>query len=272
VRQSFSLTENEAVKQRVVDLEVPDLPGLLDTVNGRAVMTAAGERAVHTAGAEVRRFDMTFIDRFLAVLVNPDLAYILMVVGIFGIIFELSAPGIGAPGIAGAIAILLSLVGFGSLPTNLGGFVFIALAVVLFIVDIKVPSHGVWTAGGIASFVLGSFLLFPPWRPPTLPSAPEIRVSPVTIVVMTACIALFFILVISKGIAAQTRRITFGAEVLIGITGEAVTDLIPEGQVRALGEVWSARSSEGEIKKGEEIEVVAREGLRLVVKRKPASP
>jgi membrane-bound serine protease (ClpP class) len=215
----------------------------------------------------VERFDPTLIDRFLAILVNPDLAYILLVVGIFGIIFELSAPGIGAPGIGGAIAILLSLVGFGSLPTNLGGLVFIALAVVLFIVDIKIPSHGAWTAGGIISFVLGSFLLFPPWRAPQLPAAPEIRVSPVTIVLMTLLIALFFIFVVYKGIAAQGRKITFGEEAIPG-SGEAVTDLNPDGQVQAGGESWSARSTDGLIRRGEAVLVTGREGLRLIVKKK----
>jgi membrane-bound serine protease (ClpP class) len=237
-------------------------------VNGRTVKTAAGERVLHTSGAPVQRFDMGVIDRFLTILVNPNLAYILMVVGIFGIIFELSAPGIGAPGIAGGIAILLSMVGFGSLPTNIGGVIFIVLAVVLFIVDIKVPSHGIWTAGGIVSFVLGSLLLFPPWRPPAFPSAPEIRISPVTIVVMTSLTSLFFIFVISKGIAAHARRVSFGSETLSGAQGEAVTDLDTEGTIRVAGEVWSASSAEGRIGKGEAVVVTGRDGLRLTVRRK----
>ncbi len=125
VRQSFSLTESEALAQRVVDYVVPDLPGLLSAVNGKTVTTSAGPQVLSTDGAAVRRFDPTLIDRILAVLVNPDLAYVLLVIGIFGIIFELAAPGIGGAGIAGVIAILLSLVGFGSLPTNMGGFIFI---------------------------------------------------------------------------------------------------------------------------------------------------
>lgn len=272
VRRSASLTETEAVSRHVADLEAPDLAGLLAAVDGKTVRTTAGAIVLRTAGSDVRRFDMSLVDRLLSVLVNPDLAYVLLVIGIFGIIFELSAPGIGAPGIAGGIAILLSLVGFGSLPTNLGGLVFIALAVVLFIVDIKVPSHGVWTAGGIVSFLLGSFLLFPPWRAPAFPSAPEIRVSPITIGVMTTLVTLFFMFVISKGIAAQGRRIAFGEEVLPGLDGVALTDLAPDGQVRAAGEVWSARSAEGAIKSGESVEIVQREGLRLVVRRKEAHP
>jgi membrane-bound serine protease (ClpP class) len=268
VRNSRSLTDAEAVAAGVADLVAPDLEGLLSAIDGRTVKTTSGEKVLHTAGAAVGRYDMGLIDRLLGILVNPDLAYILMVVGIFGIIFELSAPGIGAPGIAGGIAILLSMVGFGSLPTNLGGVLFIVLAVVLFIVDIKVPSHGVWTAGGIVSFVLGSFLLFPPWRPPAFPAAPELRVSPVTIILMTALTSLFFIFVISKGVAAHTRRVSFGSEMLTGTSGEAVTDLAADGLVRVAGEVWSARSAGGNIRAGEAVEVTGREGLRLTVRRK----
>jgi len=145
-----------------IDLRKMGLDDLLSAVDGRSVETARESLVLRTAGAEARRFDMNFVERFLDLLVNPDLAYILLVIGIFGIIFELSAPGIGGAGIAGGIAFLLSLVSFGSLPTNFGGILFIVLAVVLFIVDIKAPTHGLLTAGGIAAFLIGSFLLFPP--------------------------------------------------------------------------------------------------------------
>ena len=265
VRRSASLTDVEALAQSVVDLRAADLPELLRVLDGRKVGTAAGEVRLTTAGAALRNYDMSLVDRFLMVLVNPDLAYVLLVVGIFGIIFEFSAPGIGAPGIAGGIAILMSLVGFGSLPTNLGGLLFIALAVVLFVLDVKAPSHGVWTAGGITSFLLGSFLLFPPWRPIPFPAAPELRVSPVTIVVMTGLVTLFFVFVVSKGIAAQHRRISFGLEALEGATGQALTTLDPDGQVLVGGEVWTACSLAGPIAAGEPVVVVGRAGLRLTV-------
>ncbi len=268
VRNSESLTDSEAVAARVVDLAAPDLAGLLSAIEGRTVRTAAGDKVLRTAGAAIDKLDMGVIDRLLSILVNPDLAYVLMVVGIFGIIFELASPGFGAPGIAGGIAILLSLLGFGSLPTNLGGAIFIAIAVILFIVDLFVPSHGIWTAGGIVSFVLGSFLLFPPWRPPAFPAAQETGISPITIVVMTALVVLFFTFVIFKGVAAQVRKVSMGSEALEGASGEAVTDLAPDGLVRVAGEAWSARSAGGDIRAGEAVEVTEREGLRLIVRKK----
>jgi membrane-bound serine protease (ClpP class) len=272
VRRSRSLTDSEAVEQKVVDLRAADLPSLLAALDGRKVRMGGEERVLHTAGAEVRTLPMGFLDRLLSVIVNPDIAYILMSIGILGIIFELSAPGTLGGGIAGGIALLLAFIGFGSLPTNLGGILLIVLAVILFIVDIKAPAHGIWTAGGITAFVLGSILLFPPWRTPTLPAAPQVRVSPVTIGVMTALLTAFFVFVLSKGLAAQARRVSFGAETLTGSAAVAVSDLAPDGQVRAAGEVWSAHAEEGMIGAGERVEVVSRDGLRLTVRRVPPAP
>jgi membrane-bound serine protease (ClpP class) len=205
-------------------------------------------------------------------LVNPDIAYILLVVGIFGIIFELSAPGMIAPGAAGATALLLSFLAFSRLPTNVGGVIFIAIAIVLFIVDIKAPTHGVLTAAGIVAFVLGSVLLFPAWR--TVATASQgiepvslIRVSPITIVVMTLLVTAFFVFVLGKGIRAQALRISFGPEALVGASGRAVTDLTPDGLVQSAGEQWSARCAEGTVAVGECVEVIGRDGLRLLVRR-----
>jgi membrane-bound serine protease (ClpP class) len=277
VRQSASLTDAEAVARRVADLSAGSLGELLRAVDGRRVATEKGEVTLTTAGAEVRRFRMTFVDRLLGFIVNPDLAYIFLVIGIFGLIFELTSPGAVAPGVGGAIALLIAFLGFGSLPTNVGGIVFIALAVVLFIVDIKTPTHGFLTAGGVVSFVLGSLLLFPPWRAPAvrpgaLPWPPAgggaaVHISAAAIVVMTVLVTAFFTFVLGKGIRAQSRRISFGAEALPGSAGTALTDVGAEGLVQAGGEQWSARAEAGIIRKGERVDVVGREGLRLVVRR-----
>ncbi len=269
VRRSMSLTDTEAVSRGIVDFVARDLGDLLQKADGRAVDTPSGKVVIHTVGAVARPFTMNFMDRFLGFLVNPDIAYLLLIIGMFGIIFELSHPGLVAPGIAGGIALLLSFISFGSLPTNLGGVLFIVLAIILFILDIKLPTHGVLTAGGIASFVLGSFLLFPPWRAPQLPSFPAPRISPVLIGLMTVFVASFFVFVVSKGLLAQRRRPSFGTESLPGATGIAVTEIAPDGQVHSMGEQWSARSVEGPIHAGERIEVVGREGLRLLVRRSP---
>jgi membrane-bound serine protease (ClpP class) len=224
---------------------------------------------------------MSLIDWFLGFLVNPDLAYILLVIGIFGVIFELTSPGAIAPGVAGAIALLLAFTGFGSLPTNIGGIIFILLAVVLFIVDIKAPTHGFLTAGGVVAFVLGSILLFPPWRAQTPQGAAGqtpagiagaqamagVHISVITIVVMTILVVAFFTFVLGKGISAQARRIAFGAEAIVGGAAVAVTDIAPEGLVQMAGERWSARTEEAGIRSGEKVEVIGREGLCLLVRR-----
>jgi membrane-bound serine protease (ClpP class) len=274
VRRSLSLTDTEAVKRHVADLSASSLGELLSRLDGRTVSTSTGPTILATSGAEVRRYRMTFMDRILAWLVNPDVAYILLVIGIFGVIFELSSPGAIAPGVAGGLALLMSFIAFGNLPTNIGGIVFIVLAVGLFLIDIKAPTHGILTAGGVVAFVLGSFLLFPPWRAPagTVPApggapAAAVGISPAAIIIMTVLVAAFFILVLGKGIGAHMRKVSFGAETLVGGTGQAVTDLSPEGLVQLAGERWSARCVEGTVGTGDRVEVVGRDGLRLLVRR-----
>jgi membrane-bound serine protease (ClpP class) len=280
VRRSLSLTETEAVARRVADLSASSLGELLSRMDGRRVSLQSGEVTLRTAGAEVRRFRMTFMDWILAFLVNPDVAYILLVIGVFGLIFELTSPGAVAPGVVGAIALLMAFIGFGNLPTNIGGIVFIALAIGLFLIDLKTPTHGLLTAGGVVAFVLGSFLLFPPWRgaaggpagaapgiAPGYPPAAGVGISLMAIIVMTILVVAFFVFVLGKGIGAQARKVTFGVEALAGGAGTAVTDLAPEGLVHVGGEQWSARSEAGGIKSGERVEVVGRDGLRLIVRR-----
>ena len=273
VRSSVSLTSEEAVAQHVVDLTAANFGALLAAVDGKTVSTSSGAVVLHTAGAEVRRFRMSLIDRLLAFLVNPDVAYILLVIGMFGVVFEISSPGAIAPGVAGAIALLMAFTGFGSLPTNIGGIAFIVLAIILFIVDIKAPTHGLLTAGGVVAFILGSFLLFPPWRAPTpaaapgLPVVPMVRVSIAAIAVLTALVVAFFVLVLGKGIRAQGRKVVFGAESIVGSVATAVTDIAPSGLVQMAGEQWSARAPEGGVRRGEKVQVIGREGLFLIVRR-----
>ncbi len=275
VRRSVSLTETEALARHVVDLEAPTLADLLASLDGRVVKTADASLTLHTAAVEIRPLPMTIVDRFLGFVINPDLAYILLVLGILGVIFELTSPGAIAPGVVGALSLVIAFISFGSLPTNAGGIMFIILAVVLFIVDLKAPTHGFLTGGGVVSFILGSLLLFPPWRgaagsagtAAARPFAVTVSISPVTIVVMTLVIVAFFVFVLAKGIGAQARRVSFGAEVIPGTAATAVTDLGPEGLVRLGGEQWSAVAEGGAIKAGDRVEVVSRDGLRLLVRR-----
>ena len=283
VRRSISLTETEALAARVSDLTAPTLLDLLAAVNGRVVKVTGGTVTLHTTAVEIRRVPMTIVDRVLGYIVNPDLAYILLVLGILGVIFELTSPGAIAPGVVGGLALLISFLSFGNLPTNVGGILFIILAVVLFLVDIKAPTHGILTAGGVVAFVLGSLLLFPPWRGAGAAGAAgsaaaggvagpgsfavPVGISPVLIGVMTVLLVAFFTFVLAKGIGAQGRKVAFGVEALPGKGGLAVTDLGPEGLVRLGGEQWSALAEGGPIKAGEKVNVVGRDGLRLLVRR-----
>jgi membrane-bound serine protease (ClpP class) len=223
---------------------------------------------------------MNIFDRILGYIVNPDLAYILLVLGILGVIFELTSPGAIAPGVVGALALLISCLSFGSLPTNVGGLLFIVLAVVLFIVDIKAPTHGILTAGGVVAFVLGSLLLFPPWGGARAAGAGGVggaqgagtfavsfSISPFLIAAMTILVVAFFVFVLAKGIGAQARKVTFGVETLAGSHAVALSDIGTDGFVRMGGEQWSAVAESGAIRAGDKVEVVGRDGLRLHVRR-----
>lgn len=269
VRESAALTEREALKQKVVDLVAPSVEGLLEQLEGRRLHMESGLRVLHTQGLPLRRVTMGPIERLLDAIVQPNVAYLLFVLGMLGLLFEFTTPGIGAPGVAGGIAVLLALVAFGSLPTNLGGLLLLILAAVLFFLDLKAPTHGVLTGGAIAAMLLGSFLLFPPWRLPSLPGAPRLRVSPWLILLMTGAFAAFFALALSLGLRAQRRKVVMGVESMSGREGVALTDLNPGGQVRVAGEEWSATAVSGDVLRGQEVLVVGVEGLRLLVRQKP---
>jgi membrane-bound serine protease (ClpP class) len=271
VRNSVSLPAVQAVRQGVVNLIADSPRALLQKIDGRGVAVAGGTVTLHTAGAPLKAYPMNFVDRFLSVLVDPNLAYILFLVGIFGLIIEFTTPGIGVPGILGGICFLLALLAFGIMPTNMTGVAIIVLGAVLFVVDVKAPTHGILTAGGIVALLLGSFLLFPPWRAPSLPGSRPLRISPALIVAMTAVMSGLFFSIVYAGIRALRRRVTTGTAGLIGASGVALTDLAPTGTVRVRWEEWSAFTPGEPIRRGEQVEVVAVQGLRLQVKRKSSS-
>ena len=272
VRQSASITEGEALRIKAIDLVTPDLEALLAAIDGKMVRVVGVERALATARAVAAARGMTWVDRFLAVLANPNVAYVLFFIGIFGIVFELTAPGIGGAGIVGGVAMLLSLVAFGHLPTNLGGLFLILFSAALFIVDVKAPTHGILTAGGIASMLFGSLLLFPPWAPRSLPGSSPLRVSPVLIAAMTALTALFFTFAVAAGIRAQRRRIVTGPESLGGAKGIALSEIGSTGNVRVGGEEWSAFTEGEPIPAGETVTVREVVGVRLKVVKERATP
>ncbi len=263
--RGLSLPVGEAVAEHVVDLEAGSLPALLTAINGRSVTTASGKVVLHTAGLPVASSEMGLGQRFLSFLVNPNIAYILFLLGIIGLVFELHAPGIGLPGVLGGILLVVSLVAFGNLAVSLGGVVVIVLALALFIVDLKAPTHGILTAGGAAALLVGSFLLFPPWHPAAVPAGMGGGLSPIIIVVMTVVFGLFFVGVVRFGLRSQHRRVTAGSEALVGQCGTALSALAPRGIVKLGGEEWSATAVGDEVAAGEEVQVLSVEGVHLVV-------
>ena len=264
VRESVSITETQALSLHVIDL-VADTPNdLMAKIDGREVSTATGKRILRTANARLVDIPMDLTERFLALLSDPNVGFVLMTLAIYGLIFELSNPGSVFPGVIGGIALILALASFAVLDVNVAGLLLIGFALVLFIADIKVPSHGILTAGGLASFVMGSLLL-------TERQAPYLRISLVLILVMAGLTAAFFAFAVGAGIRAQKQRVQTGREGLVGAVGVARSDLAPEGTVFVQGELWSAESADGVIPSGERVRVTRVDGLHLRVRKEEAS-
>lgn len=265
VRQSVSITEEEALRLHVIDLVVGSPRELLDRLDGRSVRTAAGVRVLHTRGARLVEIPMDVTERFLQLLSDPNVGFVLMTIAIYGIIFELSNPGSVFPGVIGGLALILALASFAVVEVNVAGLLLIAFSLLLFIADLKVPSHGVLTAGGIAAFVLGALLL-------TERQAPFLRISLVLILTMAALTAGFFAFAVGAGIRAQARRVQTGREALVGAVGVARTDINPTGTVFVEGELWSAESEDGLIPAGHRVRVVRVRGLHLGVRKEGGTP
>lgn len=260
VRQSVSITDEQALRLGVIDFVASSPRDLLAKIDGRNVRTGAGLRRLQTRNALIAEIPMDLTERFLLLLSDPNVGFILMTLAIYGLIFELSNPGAVFPGVIGGLALVLALASFAAIDVNVAGLLLIAFAIVLFIADIKVPSHGVLTAGGIASFVIGSLLL-------TRDQAPFLRISLTLILTVAALTATFFIFVVGAGIRAQTRKVRTGSEALVGATGVARSDLSPTGTVFLQGELWKAQSVDDPIAAGEHVGVVRVTGLRLDVRR-----
>jgi membrane-bound serine protease (ClpP class) len=262
VRESISSTAKEALKQRVVDIVAEDLPDLLKQLDGREVKLPRRKVTMHTAKATVQDLPMSVTERFLHVLSDPNLAYIFLMIGMYGIIFELQSPGAVFPGVIGVLCLIMGFYSLAVLEANLAGVILIVLGVGLLVADIWAPSHGALTFGGIISFAIGSLMLYGG------PSTPFLRVSWLVVLMMTAFTAGFFLLIAGLGVRAHWTRVTTGAEGLIGARGKARTPLRPEGSVMVGGELWRAVAEDGaDIEPGDEIEVLGADGFTLRVRR-----
>jgi len=265
VRKSRSITAAEALKLEVVDLVVEDVPQLIAAINGRKVRMEHGEEEIHSTGAEVIRLEMNWRQRILDHVSDPNVAYVLMTLGMLGMLFELYNPGTLLPGVMGSIFLILAFYGLHTLPINYAGLLLIFVAIVLFILEIKVTSYGMLTIGGIVAMLLGSLMLID--IDPSI-EADFLRIRLGVIIPAVAVTALFFGFAITKGILAQRRQPAGGIEGLVGESGVARTAIEPgtEGRVLVHGELWTAESDEP-IRAGERVRVLSGEGLRLRVGR-----
>lgn len=259
VRKSVSVPEEEAVELNVVDLVAEDLRSLLHAIDGREVETTSGPKVLVTRDASVREIPMPLRLKILGGLSDPNIAYILMMLGIYGLIFELSNPGAILPGVVGAICLILSFYALQTLPINYAGLLLILLGLIMFVAEVFTPSHGLLTLGGIVAMSLGSIMLMQT-------DAPFLKISWAVIIPMIATSALFFTFVVGMGLRAQRPSPVTGMEGLIGLTVTAQTEISPEGRVLVQGELWEAVSDE-DIQAGERAEVKAVDGLKLVIKR-----
>jgi membrane-bound serine protease (ClpP class) len=262
VRKSVSATEKEALKLNVIDHVSERLDDLLVAIDGLAVTTATGKVTLRTKGAEVKRIEMGLGDKILKVISDPTVAYMLMMLGLAGLYFELSTPGAILPGILGGICLILAFYAFQTLPINYAGLLLILLAIVLFIAEVKVASHGLLAAGGITAMILGSLMLIKS-------SEPFMRISLAAILATTGATAAFFIFIVTMALRTQRQKTTTGVEGLIGRVGTARTPLRPEGRIFVGGELWSARCEEG-AETGDKVRVQAVKGLMLMVGKEAA--
>jgi membrane-bound serine protease (ClpP class) len=258
VRESISLSSDKALEGRVIDLIASNRADLLQKLDGLRIIRDGHEMVLHLAGAELVPTEMGTVERILNTISNPNVAYVLMMLGMLGLFFELSNPGVILPGVIGGISLILALFAFQTLPVNYAGVLLILLALILFIADIKVVSHGILTLGGIISMILGSLLMFEP-------SEPYLRVSWSVILVTVLATAVFFVFAMTKALRAHRRRPATGWEGLIGQEGRAESGIAPEGKVFVCGEYWDAWSDEPIIA-GTKVMVEAVEGMRLKVK------
>lgn len=262
VRKSISITETEALRDSVIDLIAVSVPALLDSIHGRTVEVEGGTQVLNTRGASIVEKEMGFKHRILDVLSDPNVAYIFLLLGIYGLLFELYNPGSIFPGVVGVISIIIALYSLHTLPVNYAGVALIAFGILLFVLEIKITSYGLLTVGGAISLLLGSVMLI------NSESALEfVSISWSVIIPAVLFTVAFFVFAIGMGVKAQKRKPTTGAEGIIGETGEAITDLNPEGRVRVHGEIWSATSREGKLKKGTRVAVTAVKGLTLTVRK-----
>jgi membrane-bound serine protease (ClpP class) len=264
VRESVSITAEEALQQGVIDMVIAEPEALLDRADGRSVTTAGSVARLDTRGAAMVTMKMTLPERILHTVADPNIAFLLLGIASLGLTLELLHPGAIVPGVVGITALLVALAALGTLPTNWAGIALIALAVALVVADAFAAGLGLLAVGGLAMFVVGGLLLFSPWEPVS-PAMPDVRLDPVLLTITAGVVATMVALVGRAAARAQRAPVRTGTQALIGRSGVAVTDLAPRGMVRVEGETWTAVADVGVVQAGREIQVLRVEGVTLHV-------
>jgi membrane-bound serine protease (ClpP class) len=260
VRNSESVSETEALENNVINLVAASHRALLDSIHGKQVTVGTQVVTLQTKGAEITWLPMGWAEKMLNILSDPNVAYILFLLGLYGLMFELYNPGSILPGVIGGICIILALYAMHTLPVNYAGLALIVFAIILFLLEIKVVSHGLLGIGGVVALFLGSMMLFrsnQDWQ--------LVRVSLAVIIPAVVVTALFFLFIVGLGLKAQKARPTTGLEGMMGETGEAITVLDPFGNVLVHGEIWKAKAVSNNIEKGQKVRVTGIHNLTLYV-------
>jgi membrane-bound serine protease (ClpP class) len=260
VRKSVSITETEALASNVIDVIAKNDRELLQKVDGQQITTNKGSETLHVSDAKIESYEMGWTEDILNLLSDPNIAYILFMLGTYGLLFELYNPGSIFPGIVGVVSLLLAFYSMHTLPVNYAGLGLIIFGIILFVLEIKITSHGMLTVGGIVSLTIGSLMLI---RTPT--GLEVVELSWKVILASVAMTTFFFVFLLGLGLKAQRRKPTTGQEGLVGELGESIDQLNPDGTVRVHGELWNATSSIGKIPKNTAIRVVSIKDLSLTV-------
>lgn len=262
VRNSVSITETEALNEHVIDFIASNRRALLDSLDGRKIVIEQDTITLATTSAQIVEREMSWQYDILNILSDPNISYILFLIGIYGLFFELYNPGSVFPGVAGAIALILALYSMQTLPINYAGLALIIVGIILFLLEIKITSYGLLSIGGVIALFLGSIMLYQTDGPMEF-----VEVSLGVIIPLVIFTALFFFFVIGAGLKAQQRKVTTGESGIVGAEAIAMTHLNPTGQVRLQGEMWAAESVSGKIEKNSKVIVTEIHGLLLKVKK-----
>lgn len=257
VREAVSLSADEALKLKVIDLVAADLPSLLVRLDGRKLAASGTERALATDGAEAIAFDPDWRTRLLSAITNPSIAYIMILLGIYALLFEFSNPGLVLPGVVGAICVLLALYAFHLLPVNYAGLALILLGIAFMVAEAFLPAYGSLGIGGVIAFVIGSLILIDT-------DLPGFEIPYALIGGLAAASAGFLIFVVGMLVKGRARPVVSGREEMIGAAGDVLEDCTGEGWARVHGERWRVRCG-APLKRGERVRVVAMDGLVLDV-------